>query len=212
MAAHGNSVTAALRRLVDEPAPPDHVLLVTDERRRFKLGARGQQHLDSLLQRGSQRFQHLKLSLEAYSELDALVGLLRQARVGDFEIPEGDGFRAVSEREVADTYHRLGRFRSHALLHDLVTEDVASLVPPAPAPPLDPAKVREAICGLLTWKTSAGALELAQKLSEDFGVVRDEALLRQVIDVADQLHDEGIVRSTPQENDRYLLWLGEHSS
>lgn len=208
-AGQGNAVTNALKRLLDEPTRPEHVLLVTDDRRPFKLGKRGQEHYDALLQRGSQGFQHIKLNLESYAELDALVGLLRQARVGDFEIPERGGFRAVSEREVADTYHRLGRFRSHVLLHDLVTEDLATVVPPAPKPPLDMATVRTAICGILSWKTGAGALELAQKLSEDFAVPRDEALLRQVIDVADKLHEEGLIRSTPQESDRYLWWLGE---
>src|SRR5262249_34993687 len=64
LAGHGNAATAALRWLREDPRPPERVLLVTEERRGLPRGARGEQHLERLRQRGSARFRHVALSQE----------------------------------------------------------------------------------------------------------------------------------------------------
>src|SRR5262249_23664262 len=44
-AANGNSATASLRRLVEDPDHPERVLLVTDPRQPLPLGPRGREYL-----------------------------------------------------------------------------------------------------------------------------------------------------------------------
>jgi hypothetical protein len=208
-ARNATSIAASLKRLSTLEPRPEHSLLVTDQRCPLRLGAKGNEHYQFLSQLGAERFDHVTLDLEQYAELDALVALMGQARVGDLEVRDTLGnARPVGVDELTESYHRLDRYRSHVLLHDLVTEDVLTILPPPPTAPLDPRLVRETIVGLLSWKTGAGAREVTAKVSEDRGIPVGDALFRQVVNVADELHQEGVIQCVPQENDRYLWWLG----
>lgn len=133
-AVHGNGVTTALGRLADDVDTPGQLWLVTDKRQPLKLGMRGAEHLARLQQRGPSRFQHLRLTFEAYAELDALADLLGQARVGDVEITEGEEPRVVSESDLVISYHRLERLRNHGLLRHLLRGGVPT---PADTAPLE---------------------------------------------------------------------------
>ena len=101
------STTAALRRMTEDPEPPDHVFLVSDERQPLALGDKGQEYLDSLRSRGRERFQDIELSLREYAELDALEGVIGNARSGDIEgdRPGGQTFR-ISEEDAVRSHRR----------------------------------------------------------------------------------------------------------
>ncbi len=75
---NANSTTASLKRLAEDPAPPERVLLVTDERQPLPLGAtqdtKGREYLARLKGRGG-GFRHVNLTFAAY----ALQTVLNQA-------------------------------------------------------------------------------------------------------------------------------------
>jgi hypothetical protein len=208
----GRTVTAALKRLREAP-DGDSVVLAGDERRPLKLAKVGKQLYTDLASRGGQGFRHVTLTFAQVAELDAMVGVLRQARVGDIEVehPRGER-RPITELEAAESLHRLDRFRSHPLLVLLLTED------PAPEPlvssghPMAHDDVRLGIQAYLSWRIGATAREVTTKLADDRQLgERFDALLIQVIDVADAMHLEGVLKATPQHNERFLSWLGEAS-
>ena len=121
----GLSATAALRRLLEDDAPPDHRLLVTDhERRPLKVGAQGVEYYKDLEKLGRERFEHLKIDFEQYAALDALRDVVGMARSGDLEIEAPPGTpRTVSEKEVIASHHRRDRYLIHPLLRPLLTEE-----------------------------------------------------------------------------------------
>jgi hypothetical protein len=115
--ANAVAVTGFLRRLLEDPRPLDRVVLVTDERVGLNLGGRGREYLLELQERGPQRFHTLELSLPEDAELAALQRVVGLARSRDLEVelPPGQ-VRAVTDREVIDSYHRHGRYLSSRLL------------------------------------------------------------------------------------------------
>jgi hypothetical protein len=117
----GQSATAALRRLVRDPNPPERVLLVTDARTALPLGPAGREHYEALRQRGQSSFQHLELNFEQVAELDSLQATVGLGRAGDLEIelPGGDT-RPVSDKEVIDSHQRQGHYQTAAVLGDLL--------------------------------------------------------------------------------------------
>src|SRR5262249_27214922 len=101
VAEHARTVTNALERFVEDEEPPGRILLVTDERRDLRPGAKGSELLAELAGRGPQKFRHLKLSLRHLANLDALQKVVRLARTGDFEVGVAPGQRrALTEEEV----------------------------------------------------------------------------------------------------------------
>jgi hypothetical protein len=115
------SVTASLRRMVQDGCPPDRVLLVTNERQKLPLGARGKEYLENLEQRGPKSFQQVALSFAEYAVLDALLAVVGLARAGDLEVEHPPGKRyAVTEAEVIASHHRCGRYLNHRLLNQLL--------------------------------------------------------------------------------------------
>jgi hypothetical protein len=118
----GQSATAALRRLVRDPNPPERVIVVTDERTSLPLGAAGKKHYEELRRRGSPSFQHIELTFEQYAELDALQATVGLGRSGDLEIElPGGEIRPVSDKEVIESHQRQGRYLAAAVLHELLT-------------------------------------------------------------------------------------------
>ena len=118
--------TAALRWLVNADDSVDRVLLVTHERHPLAFGAsadaKGRGYHEELLGRGHDRFQHIKLTPEQYTQLHALQAI---TRAGDLEIDlPGGKTRAVSQAEVVASNRRRGRFLALPVLRDL--NDVAA--------------------------------------------------------------------------------------
>jgi hypothetical protein len=124
------SATLALRRLVQETKPAEHLRLITEERQPLPLASKGQEYLDQLRRRGTARFRHLELTFEAYAGLDALQAVVGLARSGDLEVEPVPGqVRRVSEREVIESHHRQGRYWAAPLLRDLLGEDKTAAKP-----------------------------------------------------------------------------------
>jgi hypothetical protein len=206
---HANASTHALRRILEDKRSLDHVLVITDQRRPFKLGARGQQYYDELQKGRRGRFRHIQLSLGEVVELDALDSVLGMARVKDLEIEYPPGMpRPVSEPEAVQAMHRQRLLVGHPFLHELLTEDELDVPPLLETGPLDDEEVRHGVADFLSWRFGANATEVTEKLLEDQPGVDRQALLRQVIRVTDMMHLDGLLQSTPVDKDRYLFWIG----
>jgi Cdc6-like AAA superfamily ATPase len=206
---HGRAVTNALDRILKDQRPLDHVLVVSDERRPPRFGDRGKEHYEALEKRGPDRFRHIRLSEPQVVELDALDSVLGLARVGDLEIEYPPGSpRPVSEPEAAEAMHRLHLFVEHPFLRELLTEGDLPDLPQIQPDPLEDRVIRECIADYLSWRFGANAAEMRDRLLEDHPDADPVALHRQVIRVADIMHNEGKLQSTPQDQDRFLLWKG----
>ncbi|HXG11817.1 MAG TPA: ATP-binding protein [Gemmataceae bacterium] len=111
------SMSAFLRRLVNDTQPPERLVLITEERRPLNPGPTGQEYLDQLRQRHGARFLHFNLTFDQYAELEALQGVVGLARSGDLEVElPGGRPRRVTEGEVIESHHRRQRYRGHPLL------------------------------------------------------------------------------------------------
>lgn len=116
------AVTAALRRLVRDPDPPDRVFLITEKRTGLPLGRMGREHYEGLRQRGDRHFRHLELTFAQYAELDALAATVGLARSGDFEVElPGGQARAVSPEEVIASQQREGCYAAAPILKDVLS-------------------------------------------------------------------------------------------
>ncbi len=206
----GISATAALRRLLEDENPPEHRLLVTDARKKLSKTGQAAEYYRDLQKLGVDRFQHIEISAAQYAQLDALRATIDMAKSGDLEIEERPRSpRAVLESEVIASHHRKDRFRAHPLLRPLLTED-----PPAPvAPPAakDPGvklkELRQFIMGQLAWQMGTTAKALAKSYAAAMPVPRatPEVLWPVVKAAAENLHREGKVHATPQDDDLFLL-------
>ncbi|MGO8748517.1 MAG: hypothetical protein ACLQNE_21285 [Thermoguttaceae bacterium] len=111
------STAAALRRMVDDPQPPDRVFLICDQRQPLVFGEKGREYFDRLANRTPERFECLELSFDEYAELDALQAVIGDARSGDLEVDLPGGMaRRVQESEAILSHHRQDRYRRHRLL------------------------------------------------------------------------------------------------
>jgi hypothetical protein len=111
------STAAALRRMADDPQPPDRVFLICDQRQPLVLGEKGREYFDRLANRAPERFECLELSFDEYAELDALQAVIGDARSGDLEVDLPGGLaRRVQESEAILSHHRQDRYRRHRLL------------------------------------------------------------------------------------------------
>jgi type II secretory pathway predicted ATPase ExeA len=118
---NATSATATLRKLVQDPDRPDRVLLVTDERQPLPLATKGKEYYQELCERGADQFQHVRLALSEYAELDALRAAIGLARSGDLEIElPGGGSRAVTERDVIASHSWQEHYHNAAVLRTLV--------------------------------------------------------------------------------------------
>lgn len=206
-----NSTTSALKRLSQDPRPPAHRILVTDEERQpLSLGPAGLRHYEELRKLARPGFLHVKLDFEAYAALDAMSAVLDAASVGDLEIEHQRGSTTPLKKEdVLDSYHRTRRLIEHPLLRELLTEEPIE-PPPAVSPPLvDPQRAREIILGQLGWRLACYAREIAMKYreTERLDPSKDEEIRKEIIRIADELHAERKVLVTPWDDDRYLQLL-----
>ncbi|MGF1466098.1 MAG: AAA family ATPase [Sandaracinaceae bacterium] len=206
------TVTPLLRRLDQDGEPPEHAILVTDERVPLRLTEAGRDHLERLQsRRGDKAFLEVPLSFRSYAELDGIVGVLRQARVGDLEVehPAGEG-SSVDEEEARQALHRLDLFRRHPLVGELVTEEPDTGNGEVVEWLLDVGTIEAGIRGLLAWRIGASAVEVTAKLAHDHQLEeRQPQLLVQVIQVADEMHRRDELRATPLDDDRFLVWTAE---
>jgi hypothetical protein len=130
---NATSTAAALRRILDDPEPPERVLVVSETRQPLKLGAKGQDYLDQLQSRSPDRFLHVEISFRQYAELDALQAVLGDARSGDLELDlPGGEVRRLAEDEVVASHHRQNRYRRHPLLGQLLAGRAAVLAGKTP--------------------------------------------------------------------------------
>jgi hypothetical protein len=213
------SMSAYLRRLVQDPRPPHRAFLVTEERRPLDPGAAGMQYLEQVRQRYGDRFRHVELTFDRYAELDALAGVIGLARSGDLEIePTGGNARRVSEAEVIESYCRKGHIVAHPLLRQLLT-DLAAAPGSAPQRPAvvanseaisDDRELREFIMGRIAMTMGCSSRELAVQFQEYLrlrqGQTPDEQECRMKLEeAARQLHQEGKLNASPHDDYLYLL-------
>jgi hypothetical protein len=197
-----------LVRVAEDGSPPDHQLLVTDEERRpLKLGPAGRDLLDKLSSNG--RFQHIKLTFEDYSGLDALAAVIHAARVGDLEVeyPHGKP-RAVSEMVCVESLHRQGFFLNHPLLHELLTEQPIDSKPTPEGPGyINELRVREVIMAELSWRMGLTTRELTDIfIQREKLPVSCDVVWEQIKSVAAALHGDGLIHATAQDDDLFLLY------
>jgi len=197
--------------MVEDAAPPECRYLVSDEDRRpLKLGAVGRKTYDDLIGLGDSRFQHVKVTFQDHAELDAFEGVVRAAKTGDLEIDTATGARRLSETEVTESLHRQGFFAKHPLLSRLLLGEVTDTPPPVSARPIDRQRARETIASYLSWRTGTTTRELTQLFIEleakkaGSKKMRAEEVLPQIVSVADEMHKEGLIYVTAQEDDRFV--------
>lgn len=204
--------TFALQRLVNDPEPPTHQLLITDEERRpLQLGQKGGELYEKLAAAG--RFAHLKLSFEDYATLDAISTVLGAARVGDLDVEQEPGhYRPISEAECSESLHRKGLFISHPLLQELLTEERK---PPASSTQPDSSvneQIRRHIMGELTWALGMTAREMAQIVVDrtEQSPDRVESIWVIVKSVAEAMHTQGQIFASAQDDDLFLQLAQSH--
>jgi hypothetical protein len=206
------AATNALKRITADKRPPDHRILITDERRHLEVGPKGREYLATLEALGPNGFLHMQLRFEDYALLDALAGTLGAARVGDLELewPPGKS-RQIGEAEAIDAMHRQKWFLKQPLLAELLTEET-------PKPPrtissitLNPVRAREFVVAELSWRILATARELTEIYLQREGIARihSESIWQQLKDVARALADGGQIDVTASEDDLFLQSMGK---
>jgi hypothetical protein len=129
---HARSATAFLRRLAEAPSLPQRLFLITDERMKMPLGAKGAAHLKELQERPGQSCKQSELTITELADLEALQAAVLRARSGDLEAePRPGRIYPVSEQDVIESHHRRGRYRACPLLRDLLTLPSSLAVQPA---------------------------------------------------------------------------------
>jgi hypothetical protein len=205
----GHGARLPLQRMADDPKPPDHRILVTDEERRpLKLGGAGQAAYDKLCKLGRQRFLHVRLNFSGHAELDSLVGLLGAARSQDLEIEHPRGqYRKVTEDEVMASFQRQNLLLAHTLLRELLTEEIVDAGAGSVRPlEWDPQRTREHIMAELSWRIGLMAKELAQIFSsrKKLPEARFPEVWLHLKQMAQALHDEGHVHATALDDDLFV--------
>jgi len=206
--------TAGIKRMLEDPHPPEQRILVTDEERRpLGLGPRGLAHYEALRKLSRRRFLHLKMDFAAHAALDAMLGLIRSARVGDLDVefPRGE-IRPLAEVEVVESLHRLNRFADQPLLRLLLTEEPPVVVPRPRPPDVDAERVRATIAGHLSWRPGLTTVEVTEELIEraELGAFPFDDVHAEIKRIAQALHARGVVDATAQD-DALLLRLPDET-
>jgi hypothetical protein len=142
--ASANSATASLKRLVQDGATADRIVLITDVRQPLNLGGAGKDYLEQLRRRPSPPVLQVELRFDEYAALDALQHAVGLARASELELRlPTDARRPVLPQEVIDSHHRQDRYRAHRLLGLL-------LDPAAGRAPANAAVGRQASPGFFT--------------------------------------------------------------
>jgi hypothetical protein len=202
------TMTAALKRIAGDPQPPDHVLIVTEERQPLQLGEVGKRLQDELSRRGEEAFQTMQLNFDDYALLDALQAVVGEACSGDLEldVPMGNHV-ALTPAEVIASHHRCDRYREHVLLRELLTEEPAAGVPVKASEHLDEDKLVQYIVAQLALTMGASTIELAVKYDAEYsGQIQGGSSRTRIETVAANLHQRGIINATPQDDHLFLLY------
>lgn len=222
----GNATSTAawiFRRVLEDRKPPEHLLLVTDQRRPLRLGPKGQDYLDQLRRNYGGRFAAMDLTFGQYADLDALEVAAGMARSGDLEIdlPAGE-VRRVTEAEVVASHHRCDRYAAHALLRTLLG---ATAEPPAkekdkviegtknpihPDGAAEEQDARQFIAAQLGLTFGASGHELAVKYADYLKATKRPtrdlaACLALIKRVALTMHAAGEVQVTPLGDDIHVM-------
>lgn len=224
------SMSAFLRRLVQDTQPPERLVLITEERRPLTPATAGREYLEKLQQRHGDRFVRVDLTFDQYAELDALQATVGLAKSGDLEIelPAGRS-RRVAEMEVVASHLRQQRYSRHPLLkvlldpeqkptptHQPLDEPVPPALSPVPArgpiengSQLDIQDLRQFIMGRLAITMGASSNELAVQYQEYLArkdvKLELEMCKARLEEVARGLHQEEHLNATPHDDYLYLL-------
>lgn len=210
---NATTAAAAYRRILHDPAPPDRIVLVEDERQPVPLGAKGREYREALEARGARKFCVLTLTFPQLALLDALVAVRAEAHSGDLEITQADGQSTpITATQVEDSHHRRLRYRHHVLLQTLLDEPAGSngQLDRAERPPaeLTDEQLTEFILGHLEVAAGASSNELAHRLGQLHGLPSSadvEPLRRRLENIAQQLHATNKLNASPTSKDLYLL-------
>jgi type II secretory pathway predicted ATPase ExeA len=113
------SATGVLRRLAEDPSPPDRVVLIIDSRSPMPLGgqpnAKGREYREQLRARGPDRYREYSMPVDEYARLEAIEFV---ARLGNFDLPPD---LTTPKRDLVIASHRRkGRYGQSALLRLLL--------------------------------------------------------------------------------------------
>lgn len=161
-----------IQRLLEKvPKEVKHRILVTDdERTPLPSTPTINTRYEQLQKLGGERFQHIKLTFQQYVELDALRSAMDDAVNIAIEYP-GRECIGLTREEVAESLHRQGRFLSHPLLKELLTEP--NLVSPKPAPPpptISHELIVAVIRGNLGWRISVMTNDITTEILKQPGL------------------------------------------
>lgn len=208
-ASTGLAATNMLKRMLDQldgGSGLNQAVLVVDGREPLKLTAKGQGYLDDLKSR-SGRFSIETLDFEQYATLDAFEGVVGLARAKDLEavLPNGSRER-ISEDEVYESHHRLGRYLTPPVLCRLVGKCTATPTPECPG--VDRQRILEATyaqlalnLGLTTVQLTHWWIEHQQPKPPERCHAHLHAIFKEVVL---QMHDEGKVFATAV-NDYFMV-------
>ncbi len=201
---NATSATAYLRRVKEDKAHPERVVLISDKRRPIPLGTVGQAQLKWLS--GQPWFESIVLEFDDIAMLDALRAVVGQAKAGDIELDLPDGqTHTVTESEVVDSYHRAGRYLAHPLLKTLLQKNGVTVV--VPKVNYDVNLLRAFILAQLALTMGMSTVGLAQKYSQLYALQPDglAELHKSIVQAATQMHDDGLVNAKPTEDGLFLL-------
>jgi len=213
---NATKATKALQRLLDDPSPSDHRVLVTDEERRPLLsGAKGKQHLAALKNLRKGAFVHCAMQFEGHAVLDALYGLIASARVGDLEVeyPRGRP-RRIMEVEAIESLHRQGKFAEQVLLRELLTEDGQVSGGDEKGGIIDDERARQTIAAHLAWRLCLTSQQVTKELIEldHLQPTSFEDIHGEIKRVAQGMHSQGFLHATAVNDGLYLQLLHKGQS
>lgn len=199
--------TIAIRHVWKDLSPPEHVIVVSDERQPLGFGKAGAGFFDELKLRGEDRFRTMQVSFEQYAMLDALAAVIGEARSGDLEATFAEGIRPLQEHEVIESHHRKDRYRSQPLLRELLCEGTGEDViikPPCP----DDKELRQFIAAQLALTMGMSSIELSQKYVAKHASKGGMALegVKVCLEAAAlKMHEEELLNAAPTGGYLYLL-------
>lgn len=200
----------SLERLLSESDKHDHLLLVTDRRCGLPLGGKGQELLQSLQALGVTRFKHFDLVLSEIAELDALLAVVGDARSRDLEVESPRGtIRPLKEEDVTGSHHRRDRYRRHPLLCELLTESPEPITEPVRPSKIDEEQLAAFILHELALAMGTTTIHLAKRfVASQANGSSLESCQANIEKIALQLHQEGKLHATPQDNHYFCVYMG----
>lgn len=204
------SAAAQLKKLRESQGAVQRILVTDEQRIPLQVGPAGQQHLAELHALGDS-FTHIKLDLEQYAQLDAMISVVNEARSGDLELVTSEGkSRPILVQEVIEAHHTADRYRLHPLLQPLICEPTKKRVISTPAP-FNESEFREYALAKLAFMMHIALRELTNGY---LVAISHEATIEHVLPsaktIAMKMHDERKIVVKPWNND-LLLEIGPNA-